>query len=305
MAQRAAPVEEPEWGVTFSTIQAGRYGVDWKEAYIASLDDLGIRHYRIPVYWYDIEPNPGEYHFDDIDFILDEAKKRGATITLAIGQKVPRWPECFIPGWAEEQSDELRGQSLLHTIRVIVNRYKTHPAVSRWQVENEPFFSFGECPEPNYQLVYREIGAVRAVDDRPIMTTVSGELEPWNNGAALADVVGISMYRVTWNKMFGYFFYPLSPSFYRARAKVISSQVDKLIISELQAEPWFYKPYTEMTAEERREAFSVQLFENNIEFARRTQLSEALLWGVEWWYLEKQEGRPELWNRAKELYRGE
>ncbi|MDO8582069.1 MAG: hypothetical protein Q7S16_04295, partial [bacterium] len=34
---------EPTWGVTFSKAQAQYLGLDWKQAYLAMFDDLGVR----------------------------------------------------------------------------------------------------------------------------------------------------------------------------------------------------------------------------------------------------------------------
>ena len=81
-------------GVTFSTKYAKELGLDWKAAYLATLDDLGVRKFRIPVYWDEAEPERGRYAWDEVDWMLDEAAKRGADVILAVGRKTPRWPEC-------------------------------------------------------------------------------------------------------------------------------------------------------------------------------------------------------------------
>ena len=39
------------WGVNFSQKQAQNLGVDWKENYLALLDDLNVRNLRIASYW--------------------------------------------------------------------------------------------------------------------------------------------------------------------------------------------------------------------------------------------------------------
>jgi hypothetical protein len=68
--------DEPEViGVSFSQVQAERYGIDWREAYAAVLTDLGFRHVRIATYWDRIEKSPGEYDFSELDFMVDEAAR--------------------------------------------------------------------------------------------------------------------------------------------------------------------------------------------------------------------------------------
>ena len=72
----AARAAAPAYGVTFSTLYAQELGLDWKAAYLATLDDLGIRHFRIPVYWRAEEKTQGVYDWSDVDWMLEEAAKR-------------------------------------------------------------------------------------------------------------------------------------------------------------------------------------------------------------------------------------
>jgi len=290
---------EPQIGATFSTIYSEKLGLDLREVFLAALDDLKIKKFRIPVYWSEIEPEQGKFVWDDLDFIVAEAGKRDAELTLVIGRKVPRWPECFIPDWAEGLEYNQAEAAVLKMEREVVNRYKESPAVVAWQVENEPFFPFGVCPAPNKDFFSKEVDLVKSLDKRPIMITVSGEMDPWILSAIPADILGISMYRMSWNQALGFFPYPLSPAFYRLRA-LASGIFAKVTVSELQAEPWFTKPIEELTASERAEAFTVEDLVENLEFASDAGFSEVYLWGIEWWYVEKLAGRPELWKAGKQ-----
>ncbi|MCR4328415.1 MAG: hypothetical protein NUV53_02745, partial [Patescibacteria group bacterium] len=65
------------WGVTFSHQFAQYLEIDWREAYIAVLDELKPPIVRLPVYWDDVEKNEGEFNFETYDFLVDEAEKRG------------------------------------------------------------------------------------------------------------------------------------------------------------------------------------------------------------------------------------
>jgi hypothetical protein len=303
LALHARPNVATAFGVTFSPLYAESLGTNWQEAYIAVLDDLGVRHLRIPAYWSEIEPDPGVFRFDDLDWMLSEAEARGARVTLAIGRKLPRWPECYIPDWAEGLDEAAAEEALLLAMQTTVERYRDQRAIVRWQVENEAFFPFGVCPPPSTELFEREIALVRSLDDRSIMLTVSGELDPWIDAAEPADVLGISSYRVTWNKLYGFFYYPIGPSYYRLRARAVSHLVDAVIVSELQAEPWFERPPSEMTTRERANAFTGQDLRNNVEFIRQAGFPEAYLWGVEWWFAQKQLGEDELWEEAREVFK--
>src|SRR6266704_2385239 len=50
-------------GVTFSSLYAEQIGLNWKDAYLAMLDDLKIKHVRLPVYWDRVEKTEGVYDF--------------------------------------------------------------------------------------------------------------------------------------------------------------------------------------------------------------------------------------------------
>jgi len=94
------------YGVTFSNKYASQIGLDWKDAYIKVLDDLGARNLRLVAYWDDIEVTPQNYNYKDIKWQLEQAEKRNANVILAVGRKVPRYPECFEPSWWRGMSSE-------------------------------------------------------------------------------------------------------------------------------------------------------------------------------------------------------
>ena len=296
------PQEKPIFGVTFSTVYADQLNIDKQEAYQAIVEDLGVRNVRLPVYWSEVENQKGDYDWSSIDWLMNYSEDNDVNIIMAIGSKVPRWPECFIPDWVEKMSDVYRQAESMNFIKKVVLRYKDSPALTRWQIENEPFFPFGECPTTNVQAFFEEVEFVRGLDDHPIQVTVSGEMEPWNRAGSVADVLGVSMYRITWNDLFGYWFFPITPEFYRVRAKLVSPYVEKVIISELQAEPWFPEPIENRSLDEWYTAFDAEIFEKNIDFAERTGLSEVYLWGAEWWYLLRENGDSRLWDVGREVF---
>src|SRR3989344_8838150 len=90
------------YGVTFSTLQAEQLGLDWQSVYIAMLDDLKVRDIRIPAYWQRVEPKKDTYDWSELDFQITEARARDAHVILAVGRRLPRWPECHIPDWAQK-----------------------------------------------------------------------------------------------------------------------------------------------------------------------------------------------------------
>ena len=292
--------QDVDLGATFSLTYAQELGLDWQEAYLATLDELRVRRLRLPAYWSRLEPRPGILDFADLDWQVDEAADRDAEIIMAVGRKLPRWPECHQPSWAANLDEDQLQQETLEIIEAVVRRYRDNPAIVAWQVENEPFFPFGDCPEPDIAFLKQEIALVRSLDSRPIVITESGELSTWFQAANLADILGISTYRVVWSRYVGYFYWPITPKNYQRRALAVRTLVQDIIVSELQAEPWSDRGHVrDMPIDRQLKLMNPERLRSNLSFARRIGLSAAYLWGVEWWYWLKTRGYPEMWEAGR------
>ena len=299
--------DELEYGVTFSAAQAESLGLDWQETYRAVLDDLGVKKLRLSAYWDEIESLPGEYNYRDLDYQVEEAGRAGADVILAVGARLPRWPECHYPGWAESLGDTAREEKTLEYIATTINRYRTNGSISAWQVENEPFLShFGVCPAPDKDFLDREIALVHSLDSRPVVLTDSGELSVWVPAAERADIFGTTMYRDTYSaKLKSYIHYPIEPGFFRFKTNIVRlfAHPEKWLVIELQAEPWGPVPFQELSKAERDKTMNLEKFREILEFSRQAGFREFYLWGVEWWYWEwRVNGDDSLWREAKTLF---
>jgi len=293
------------WGVTFSPKFAKEIGLDWQEVYLAVLDDLEVKNIRLPVYWNDIEVKEGRWDFSTYDFILDEGAKRDIKFIVNLGWRLPRWPECHTPAWLNNAETETIKEKVKPMLVEVVNRYKDRSEIVAWQVENEPLLdTFGVCPDGDEEFLKEEIELVKSLDDRPIIISASGELSSWRKEAKLADIFGTTMYRVIWNDWFKYFRYPLPTWFYQQKAKGAGKNQDQVIISELQAEPWvpYHGSVVNLSLEEKNKSFNIDQFKANLQFAINTDFQQAYLWGVEWWYWERQDNSPMFWDLAKSLF---
>lgn len=302
-------VDEIAYGVTFSKKHAEAMQLDWQDVFIDTLDELKVKKLRLVAYWDEVESSADNYSYDDLDWQIDEAGKRQASVILAIGGRLPRWPECHFPAWTAELTKEEREDKILSYLLRTVERYRGNKNIVAWQVENEPFLlHFGECPKLDPDFLDREIALVRQLDSRPIVVTDSGELSLWIPAAKRADIFGTTMYRDTYSDRFkSYIHYPITPGFFKLKKNLASffANPAKWVVIELQAEPWGPKSYREMSAEERDKTMSLQKFKDMIEFANLTGFNEFYLWGVEWWYWEKDVNkRPEFWDEAKALFDG-
>lgn len=294
-------------GVTFSAPYATQLGLDPQTTLDATLDELGVRYFRIPAYWSMVEPNRGAWDWSLLDGQLDSIAQRNGKVTLAIGQKLPRWPECWIPEWALNLSESEREIALKDYLTQTVSRYKNHPAVEMWQVENEAHFAFGICPKYSTDLLDREIALVRSLDStKPIATTDSGELSWWTVGRKV-DRLGTSVYRVVVGPtgIFSYWFVP--PQIYLRKAQILGWLwgIKDVYVSELQMEPWVKDTIPNSTREEQAKTMDLERFKKNAAFAKRMGLERIDFWGVEWWYwLKTTQQQPEYWEQAKTLFNG-
>lgn len=308
LSYRAEP-ESIEYGMTFSARYAEELGLDWRETYRAMLDDLGVRRVRIPVYWDMVEPERGIYHWSDIDFQLREAATRDASVILAVGRRVPRWPECHEPQWGKELSWEERQAEILKYIEAVVGRYEKNPAVVMWQVENEPYLSIfaeRECGELDEAFLREEVALVRSLDSRPILITDSGNLGTWAGAYRAGDVFGTSVYLYFWKERIGAFRTVLPAAYYRIKANIVRILFGArpIILSELSLEPWLAAHIDAVPLDEQLARMNIEKFTEVIAYGKQTRLGTQYLWGVEWWYYMKtKEKHPEFWDAARDIFR--
>lgn len=168
------------FGVTFSTKYSKEIGLDWKEVFLATVDDLKVRQIRLPIYWDEVESVEGVYDFSKYDYIILEGEKRGVNFIVNVGLRLPRWPECHSPKWADDKSIEYKQAKVIEMITTTVDRYKDRSSIVVWQLENEPFFNqFGVCPPADEEFFNEELATLRSLDDRPVLITATGELSFW------------------------------------------------------------------------------------------------------------------------------
>ncbi len=303
------PTDKIAWGMTYSASNAASLGLDPKQAYLAMLDELKPKRLRLVAYWNQIQPDPGTHDFKDLDFQTSEADKRGIKYVIAVGRRVPRYPECFSPSWSLKSPADVQQQQLLNFITTTVKRFDNKPNLTNWQIENEPFLGdFGDCPPLNEPYLREEIALMRSLTGKQLIMTDSGELSFWYKASRYPDIFGTTLYRTVIQAKNNQVSQHHLPAFaYTLRAaivKLIHPNVKKVVNMELQAEPWVEKT----TIQDSNQAYydltmSHAMFDANIEYARQTGLSEVYFWGVEWWYFQKQlRNEPYYWQKATQVF---
>lgn len=304
-----------QYGVTFSNKYSTELGLDWRDAYIKHLDDLGVRNLRLVAYWDEVEPVRDQYNYSDIKWQVEEAQKRNAKVILAFGRKAPRFPECFEPQWWKEIEDrETRQLELYEYIEETVNQMKGYDNIEIWQVENEPYFPFGECQKDIQRSeVEHEVQIVRSLDPRPILIQDSGEGGYWFPSFQTGDYLSISMYRRIWYDFWGffggrfiYFQYPLPYWSYKIKASLLGIPYEKVFVTELQAEPWGPGINSALSTEEKNKTMAREDFYAVLNYAQMAGFKRLYLWGSEWWLWEKERNNnPYFWDTAKALFSAE
>ena len=300
--------EKIQYGMSFNTMYANELGLDWLDTYDAIIDELGVRHLRLAAHWPMIEPVQDKYNWVELDYQLAKAELVDAEVVLAVGRRLPRWPECHIPDWAQTMTWVEQQQEILNYMNAVVERYKDHDVLKYWQVENEPYlevFAKEHCGEFDKDFFSAQVDFMRVLDDsRPLLVTDSGNLGTWIGPYRQSDAFGTSVYVHFWNPELGQFRSVLPPWFYRVKANTMSLLFGKkeTMLIELSAEPWLLEPVVDVDIETQYSRMDIDKFEDILTYAEQTRFEKQYLWGAEWWYWLTKHGHPEMWEKGKTLF---
>lgn len=288
-------------GASFIPDYAESFGLDPKQTFTAMIEPssqggLGLRQVRLVSYWSSIEPSSGHYDFSMLDWEFAQANKYGTKVSLSIGLRQPRWPECHPPTWLDVQANNESAwkPQLFHFMKTVINRYKHNPALENYELENEYFMKvFGTCTDFSRQRLIDEYNLVKSTD--PAHQVVISRSDNWVGipvGQPKPDEYAISVYKRVWDATFThrYFEYPLPPWFYAALAgseEILSGK--DMFIHELQAEPWTPNGLliTQISTKEMYKSMSPQILSKRIKYGEDTGMRTIDLWGAEWWYYMK------------------
>lgn len=297
-------------GVSFIPDYARYFDLDPQSTLRAIFDDLGVQRVRLVSYWEDGEPTEGHYDFSDLDWEFKMADEYGAKISLAIGLRQPRWPECHMPAWAERESEPEWYPQLKQYISAIVNRYKDNPALDSYQLENEYFLKvFGHCTNFDRSRLVDEFNTVKKLDsNHKLVVSMSNNAIGTPIGPPTPDEWAISVYKRVWDKTITrrYFEYPIPAWYYAFRAGFTElTRGHDSFIHELQAEAWAPNDLgiKDISIAEQNKSLDAKRLKDRFEYGKATGMRQIDLWGVEWWYWRKvRYGDDSLWNVARDEF---
>jgi hypothetical protein len=262
-------------GISFRSPQVAALGLDMRPT-LQTLLTYPFQLIRLGAYWNRIEPEPGIFDTDELDWQIDAAERAGKQIILCVGPlKTFSYPEFFVP--AHHLQHPFPEHTLIKPsaypsmltastafITRLVERYKDRKGIVAWQLEHEAVDPLGV--EHSWRLdaafVEKEVTALRKADPtRPIMmngflpTSLLVRLSQWwqtrDQGDSLeiaqrlADIVGIDYYPRHALAAIGAKTLYLDGSkslWLQRRWKQLFARTrayrQKLMISEGQAEPW-------------------------------------------------------------------
>ncbi len=297
-------------GTSFIPAYASSFGLDPEQTMDALINDLGVRQFRLVSYWNQLEPEEGRYDFSLLDWQFRKAEASGSKVTLSLGLRQPRWPECHMPDWAKTMPEDVWQPKLEKFMAATVNRYKNSPALESYQVENEFFLmGFGICTNHNRDRLISEYNLVKRLDpEHKVIITRSNNALGWPIGDPQPDEFGVSIYKRVWdaNLTKRYLEYPFPAWYYGFLAGWQQLMTGRgMMVHELQAEAWppNYQPIQETTLAEQNKSFNADIFKHRIEYGKATGMREIYLWGSEYWYyrLIKLDD-PSLWQVADNAY---
>lgn len=298
-------------GTSFIPAYAESLGLNAQDTLDALLNDAGVRHLRLVSYWDQLEPSPGKYDFSLLDWQFKKAEAKGAKITLGLGLRQPRWPECHPPSWTQNMPTSQWQPRLMDFVAATVKHYKNSPSLESYQLENEYFLrGFGLCRNFDRQRLVNEAALVKKLDPHhTLIIARSNNAIGMPIGQPAPDEYGISIYKRVWDAKFThrYLEYPFPAWYYAFVAglqKILTGR--DMIIHELQAEAWppNGKGIQQISLDEQNKSMNADRLQKRIAFAKGTGMRQMYLWGGEYWYYRKVKfSDPSLWNVAKDAFK--
>ncbi|HSH31405.1 MAG TPA: glycoside hydrolase family 2 TIM barrel-domain containing protein, partial [Candidatus Saccharimonadales bacterium] len=195
--------------------------------------------------------------------------------------------------------------ALARVIETTVLRYRNHPALDSWQLENEALNNqFGECVDFDGNRLAAELELVKQLDPSRLVVMSLKNHHTFSTRGPRPDIYATSIYLIM-HRHNRYARSWLPPWYQRLRSLHIRQVLRRpFFIHELQAEPWGPAGTQDLSRQEQDRSMNPARFRHAINYARRTGIEPVDLWGLEWWYYRRARfGDEAMWQAAKALFK--
>ena len=173
-----------------------RFSPDQLPTVAAALQANGIRYLRQTFAWSDLEPEPGVFHWERADAVVDELNRRGIA-PVAVLQRSPGWARdpAAAASFDAPPADPGTYEAF---VRQFVGRYGERvPFVQIWDAPNRADHWGGTPADPAAYLTLLARGFNGARSANPNVSVVLAELDPAPGGGGLGDLAFLDeLYRV-------------------------------------------------------------------------------------------------------------
>ena len=304
-------------GTTFSQLQCAYMHLDYKET-LTNILSLPFLVIRVSAYWNEIEKQPGTYNFEMLDWIISAIANTDKKIILAVGMKAPRYPEFHIPEWLKHDNSHTTSetQKLCKAFTTaVLERYKDNKSISYIQIENEPLSNMSITNNRTVDLGFYIAQTIQARllmrPDQKLLLTNAINIFPYSWGKeynnafytnlALADAVGVNVY-TNIGVEGGKYLRPLPFLWWKLKSwhNLGTRRNVEMWITEAQSEPWEHGSAVHVSKPSFPSA-SPQQSEELVKELTHLGYQNILLWGCEYWYWHKKQGREEWWAKMISL----
>ncbi len=291
------------FGASISSKACDGFSTEITDVLRESIAQLGITRYRVMTYWDECEIEQGKYNFSKVDELLDIIEEAQGSVTLCLGLRQPRYPECHQPEWAKQLAASEWEAALFDFITKTVMHFRGRDVIVSYQLENEALNKgIGTCQNYSRRRLREEFSLVASLDStKPIIMSMTNS---WGIPLRrpIPDRVGFSMYRHQWGKK-GLSNSHRSVRFIRLRKWLMEAVFARPVFChELQLEPWGPRATQDLPDDQQNELMGPQQLREAIAYATDSGMDVIDMWGLEWWHWRKHhQDDPEAWKTMQQL----
>lgn len=291
------------WGVSWSNKQAENLELDSETGLAQLLNQIPFKRLQLMSYWDEIEPEDDFYQFETLRQQLAVAKSHNLKVSLQLGLHQSHWPKCHQPAWTKNLDSIEFKIELEQYIEKVINQFDSEVNLIEYQLEPEIFeVNSKDC---SHTLNGKELQAlyefISDLTDKNITLSRPNNLAIWRKQNPTPDNFGLRLNSQLDNQnWFEQALQKTRPahyySFIAGNLKILHSD-SYILIRELQAQPdALDEGLTTLELNALETNLSPEALNQQLNYARSTNIATIDLRGAEWWLWKKQRGDDRFWQ---------